>query len=389
MIDFAFSSHCTGCGACADICPKQCISLKDDERGFVIPSVNLSDCVDCGLCEKICPILITPPLYIRKTVCCAYNNNSEERAKGSSGSIMLALARELLSRGGAIYGAAFDNKLQLHHTRAVTYDQVVLQSKSKYIQSNLRGIYQSVKKDLSNNIPVLFVGTPCQTQALNNFIGESKRENLLLVDFICHGVPSQSLFNQAIKEFERKKTCCVISFSFREKSESRLRNYVIRYEKDGYIHEESGEENEFPFYCGFLKYITFRDSCYECKFASSSRVSDITLGDMWGYEGASDFSKGYSLIYINTNKGEKYFSRIQNELTTQRLELDDPRTYNFAYNHHQEKDLWQCIFAFMQKYFSYPTIEKFLFRNYKSVGIFHKGLFLIIGKFNKYYTKKK
>lgn len=389
MISFDFSSHCTGCYACADICPKQCIKMADNKRGFRIPFIKLEDCVNCGLCEKVCPILSEPILHSSKQIFCAYNKDEVDRKIGSSGSIMLILAKDILSRGGVVYGAAFDNKLQLHHTRATTIEQLLLQSKSKYIQSDLLGVYKSVKNDIAKNIPTMFVGTPCQTQALCNFLGEEKRQNILLVDFICHGVPSQTLFNQSIAQYEKKNHCEVVGFSFREKDSKHLRNYKITYKKEGNIYEETGRESQFPYYCGFLKYITFRDSCYECYFAKEERVSDITLGDMWGHEKDPNFTKGFSLIYINTEKGEKEFMRLNDFMDLKLLSSDNPVTYNFAYNHHQEKDLWQKIFAYMQCHFSYRIIESFLFHNYKDVGVFHKFVFLLIGKINKYSSKIK
>ena len=385
MISFDFSSHCTGCCACVDVCPKRCIEMRENKLGFRIPYVNLTDCVNCNLCEKVCPIISEPKLSSCKLVYSAYNKNDIERKCGSSGSVMLLLARNILSKGGAVYGAAFDDYLQLHHTRATSYEQLLLQSKSKYIQSDLQGIFNAVKKDVKNGIPTMFVGTPCQTQALSNFLGDIMRNNLLLIDFICHGVPSQNLFNQAITEYERKHRCKVTSFSFREKNQQRLRNYKIVYQQDGVEIEETGKENQFPFFCGYLKYITFRDSCYECKFAKNSRVSDITLGDLWGNENNPDFHKGYSLVYINTEKGESALKQINSSIEYAVLSSDDPITYNFAYNHHQEKDLWHRLYVFMISHFSYRTTERFLFHSYQDVCFLHKCAFLIIGKMNKYY----
>ena len=148
MISFDFSSHCTGCCACVDVCPKRCIEMRENKLGFRIPYVNLTDCVNCNLCEKVCPIISEPKLSSCKLVYSAYNKNDIERKCGSSGSVMLLLARNILSKGGAVYGAAFDDYLQLHHTRATSYEQLLLQSKSKYIQSDLQGIFNAVKKDV-------------------------------------------------------------------------------------------------------------------------------------------------------------------------------------------------------------------------------------------------
>ena len=47
---------CTGCAACANICPKQCISFAEDAEGFCYPKVEESLCVECGRCTAVCPV---------------------------------------------------------------------------------------------------------------------------------------------------------------------------------------------------------------------------------------------------------------------------------------------------------------------------------------------
>jgi len=52
-------SDCTGCYACANVCPKEpnCISMIEDEEGFWYPKVNYDKCIKCGLCINTCPEL--------------------------------------------------------------------------------------------------------------------------------------------------------------------------------------------------------------------------------------------------------------------------------------------------------------------------------------------
>jgi ferredoxin len=57
MINIAVKSKCTGCSACVQKCPKQCISFEEDSEGFYYPQVKLSLCINCGLCENVCPVL--------------------------------------------------------------------------------------------------------------------------------------------------------------------------------------------------------------------------------------------------------------------------------------------------------------------------------------------
>ena len=57
MIKIQKTTDCCGCSACAEICPKQCISLDVDYEGFWYPQINSSICIDCHLCESVCPVL--------------------------------------------------------------------------------------------------------------------------------------------------------------------------------------------------------------------------------------------------------------------------------------------------------------------------------------------
>ena len=368
MINFDFSKHCTGCSVCHDVCPVGCISMQLDRHDFIIPRIDRDKCLNCGKCDKVCPYLNFKSVDVKRHVYMVFNKNVRERTIGSSGSVMIPLAKYILRSGGVVYGAEFDRNLQLHHSRATNYDAVLRQSKSKYIQSDTIGIYKSVKKDLSSNMKVLFVGTPCQTHALNNFISDAERRNLTLVDFLCHGVPSQVLFDKAIKKFEKEKRCKVTNFSFREKSKNRLRNYKISYTKDKIELSEEGIENDFPFYCGYLKYYPFRESCYECKFATEKRVSDITIGDMWGIEWTGeldDFYKGYSLVYTNNELGEYFFNMVKDELTLREFELTDPRTENFTYKKHTIKTKEHILFRLLYPYLSYDLMEQLFFADKK------------------------
>lgn len=317
MIHFDFNQLCTGCKACADVCNKGCISFKENDEGFFMPVIETSTCVGCHRCEQVCPAINSESQQTEHHCFAFYHHDEEIRHIGSSGSAFYALAEWILQLGGSVYAAAMSEDLQLHHTRATTLDEIKRQMKSKYIQSDTSGIYRHVLDDLKADRQVLFVGTPCQCKALDNMVPVRLRSNLLIADFICHGVPSQTLFNEGIAEYERLNDCKVTAFSFREKTENALRNYGITYlTKDGTIHTKIGDLDEIPYCYGFFNHFTKRNSCYTCKQRCVDRSSNLTLGDFWGLDQLKlhlkDFNKGYSSVITNTERGKHVLSQLAN-----------------------------------------------------------------------------
>lgn len=309
------SEMCCGCKACGDVCPKGAIQYHTDIEGFFYPFVN-NDCINCGLCRKVCPELNPNKLgeIDDKQYIGCLDKNQKRRNTGSSGGVFGLLAEALLNEGYEICGAAFDNSLQLHHQFASNISEIERLKKSKYLQSDCSSIYASIKKKLKAGEKLMFVGTPCQCNALRNVAGQS--ENLILVDFACHGVPSQDLFDKCIKYYEQHHNCKVIEYTFRHKPKryGAPQNYLLTVNKDGAISKVAGRYYQEPFYFGFQKYSTLRPSCYECQWAKTERVSDLTLADFWGVESATekwDRTAHPSLMILNTNKGRACFKAIK------------------------------------------------------------------------------
>ena len=210
-------NECCGCKACGDVCPKNAIAFALDEEGFFYPNVN-DDCIECGLCSKVCPAkndLNTDTAQSQTFVGCL-DKNKERRDKGSSGGLFGLLASEMMTEGYEICGAAFDDNLKLKHCFAKSEEDVDKQKKSKYLQSDCGGIYRQIKQKTKDGKKVMFVGTPCQCAALKRYLG-AQVSNALIVDFACHGVPSQGLFDKCIHYYEEHHECKVLSYSFRHK----------------------------------------------------------------------------------------------------------------------------------------------------------------------------
>lgn len=301
--------ECTGCGACASICNKNCIQMRIGDNGFYYPQINLNDCIECGLCEKNCHVLDTPKLLsYNKKYYYGWDSSEDKRFEGSSGGIFGALAEYVMSSGGVVYGASFSkDKKTLYHTSTNEVSLSELK-KSKYVESDMGLTIRDIRKGLKKGSKVLFCGTPCQVQGVRKVFGY-RYENLVLCDFLCHGVPSQVRYRQYLRELEDKYGAHISNVRFRSKRFG-WKTYCI------IVDFENGEQyvklaNEDPYFRHFFSYKNLRSTCYSCNRVSNS-AADITLGDFWGMRknGYSDDDKGVSLIACNTDKGNLLIKEI-------------------------------------------------------------------------------
>ena len=308
--------NCCGCRACGDVCPSKCISFVADKEEFIYPVIDESACISCGKCQKVCPAINQSYHAPAKKAIAAFAYNQEQRNAGSSGGLFGLLAIEIIERSGKVWGAAFDDKLNVRHQCASSIKELAPLMRSKYVQSNTSDIYTRIAKDIKDGILTLFSGTPCQCNAIRNVVGPT---NLLItIEVVCHGVPSQSLFNQSIEWLEHRTGCKVTSFVFRSKYKNALHPHAFSYvcnsgNKEKTIH---GLHYQFPFYFGFQKSITLRPSCYRCQWADPKRVADLTLGDFWGIERYAqnlNSKTGTSMVLANTREGKHLLETLLNK----------------------------------------------------------------------------
>lgn len=316
MISIKDKSMCCGCASCANSCPVDAIRMVEDNAGFIFPNVDEAKCINCSLCEKRCPVLNhTNSVDENHSVFIAYAKDTMMRFNGSSGGMFGLIAKQVIAQGGVVFGAAFDEDLQLRCTAAENEQQLYPLYKSKYLQSDIGNSFESVKSFLEQGRQVLFVATPCQVYALKLWLNKDY-EKLITVDFVCHGVPSQSLFNKCRSYVEKNNKIKILEYGFRAKKKngSTPHYYKCKFSKNGKTKEKVALYVDSPFYYGFQKYITLRDSCYNCKFSYSNRVSDITIGDFHEVdkyiEGINRFD-GVSNLIVNTPKGEKMWCKIK------------------------------------------------------------------------------
>lgn len=302
---------CCGCGACVQICPKQCITLKPDREGFLYPEADTQRCVDCGLCERVCPVASAesservPPCYA------ARSNDQGLRQESSSGGVFSLLAEAALEQGGRVYGAAFDSRMQVCHIAIGSRDELGKLRGSKYVQSRIGDTFVAVKRDLQAGKTVLFSGTACQIAGLNAFLGK-EYPNLYTVDVLCHGVPSPMVWEKYLRWQQRRHgNSPICGVSMRSK-ESGWRKYSLRLDfTDGKHYSRSSGYDVFMKL--FLEDKCLRPSCHDCCFKALDRPSDLTLGDAWGIEKIlpdMDDDKGTSLIFVHSERGEALLGAV-------------------------------------------------------------------------------
>lgn len=314
MIQIKDKADCCGCTACVSICPKDAITMKPDTLGFKYPKVDLDKCIDCGLCEKVCAFndnydkslnLKEPEIYA------ARHKDIHEIETSRSGAAFIAISDYILENGGIVYGVGYKDHFRVAHKRATTKEERNEFKGSKYVQSDLDGIFRQVKEDLKQGNTVLFSGTPCQTAGLNSYIGKKLRENLVLVDIVCHGVPSPYIWRDYLIYLEKKYKSKIVTVNFRDKSRIGWSGHI-----ESYVFNNGMKIESCIFRDIFFKHVINRESCSICHFANYNRPSDFTIGDYWGWKKIStDFNadnKGCSLLFINTIKGQNIFKNISN-----------------------------------------------------------------------------
>lgn len=310
-------NSCTGCGACVSICPRSALKLKPDEEGFYYPVIENSKCINCGLCDECCQILF--PAKINYDT---YQNNFMAKAadknivkNSSSGGVFSLMAERILNGNGIVYGAKYDydNKILVHtSSENCTLSEL---RKSKYIESYSGSIFYDVAKKLKEGKDVLFVGTPCQIEGLKRYLDVIKisQEKIILVQFICHGVPSNKFFTEYLKYEENKHHSQIKYFDFRPKTRGWKGGDWKMVFKNGKIVE--GPWNQYYYYSLFYsnEYNILRPSCFKCRRVYGDSA-DITIGDFWGirsYDPMNHENEGMSLIMTRTNKGSEFIKSLE------------------------------------------------------------------------------
>lgn len=360
MIEITKKEECCGCSACVHICPKHSISFQEDKEGFLYPRVDLETCVDCGLCEKVCPIINQESERKPLGVYAAKNEDESIRLKSSSGGVFTLLAEKILEEDGVVFGARFNEKWEVIHDYTCTVEGLEPFRGSKYVQSAIGVSYKQVEEFLKAGRKVMFTGTPCQIAGLRKFLRKDY-ENLLTVDFVCHGVPSPLVWRKYLEEelarqgdvgknsvlTSSKVVPVLTGVNFRDKSTGWKKfSFVLNFSKVS----ADGEQNtvlssifsENAYMKAFLLNLSLRPSCYACSVKAGKSGSDITLGDFWGIEKIIpdfDDDRGSSLLFINNGQMER-----SSFISLKQIQYEDAIHGNFCIRNSVTKPIYRGLF---------------------------------------------
>ncbi|MBQ8000799.1 MAG: Coenzyme F420 hydrogenase/dehydrogenase, beta subunit C-terminal domain [Ruminococcus sp.] len=278
------------------------------------------------------------------------NKNEAVRKNSSSGGIFYLLAEYVISEGGVVFGAGFDENFQVCHSYADNMEGVRAFMQSKYVQSHIGTAYSDAKAFLDEGRLVLFSGTPCQISALKSFL-QNDYPNLITADFICHGVPSRRVWREYIDELSAGRK--IKSINFRDKTQGwRVFSLKVEFE-DSSVYRKNLDEDIFV--KGFLQNLYLRPSCYECRHRGFDRPADVTMADFWGVQNVLPElfdDKGTSVLIIRNHVVEKILEGYSEQLIIREISEDTVRKTNSAIEH-------SCT--------AHPKREDFFGSEYKSV----------------------
>ncbi|MBQ6987148.1 MAG: Coenzyme F420 hydrogenase/dehydrogenase, beta subunit C-terminal domain [Oscillibacter sp.] len=303
----ASHERCTGCTACASVCPKRAITMERDEEGFLFPKINPERCVRCGRCTAVCPIPHPMEPRPAPAVFAAWHRDPVTRRDSSSGGAFSALAEYVLENGGVVFGAAMDGKQRVRHTICMNKEELWRLRGAKYVQSDLGKTFALVREALKSR-SVLFSGTPCQVDGLYRFLG-ARPENLITCDIVCHGVPSPGVWEDMVRSLRREQGLELRAVRFRNKVAGwKLPHFTAVYE-NGLVDSRPFYETEYG--RAFGRALFLRRSCHHCPYASLNRPGDFTLGDFWGLDDyPEEEGLGISLLMVNTPHGAYVFDNL-------------------------------------------------------------------------------
>lgn len=329
---------CTGCGACVESCKKGCVDLTQNEHGFYYPVVEMSECVMCGTCSKACHVLsgsnrFDVPEWWNKSCLWAYQSKKKEIVEQStSGGAFTLFSSWCLNQGGVVFASRYNGlteRLEFSDTDRFPLSEF---RKSRYMESYTNRVYSQIRQFLREDRYVMFCGSPCQVAGLRSFLGKINTEKLLILNFICHGVPSNKYFHQWLHK-KYPDIGFVENVDFRYKNFQENKGW-----HDMYLYIKTNKSIVIPYtyssyYLSFLQNDLLRKCCYNCHIINEQNA-DVTIGDYWGVtkgNSIKDENVGLSLVILHSKKAQQIFEGMAKESFSRQLSYND---VEYAFHSH-------------------------------------------------------
>lgn len=358
MIEIKNKQDCCGCTACISICPNKCITMEQDSEGFLYPFVNKDACCDCHLCEKKCPVIgkekkvavigedkhetnrkaLNGLVSVPQAYVC-FNNDGTIRENSTSGGVFSVLSEYVLQKNGIVCGVVIDDEHKIVHAFAENNKEVERMRRSKYVQSEQKGVYLRIKKELLKGRYVLYSGTPCQVAGLKSFLGKDYKE-LITVDIFCHGVGSPAYWNKYVNYTQEKMNSRIREIRFREKTYGYNSACLAIYFENGKSSHKGHDDDLY--WSPFSKNMIYRPSCYACAFKNVNHVSDFSIGDYWHSDDLPREYKdanGCSLVLCHSEKSKAILASANGLLSVHEVDLENALNVNGG---HQASMLITC-----------------------------------------------
>ena len=299
-------NNCTACGACKEVCPVQCIDMKEDETGTIYSSIEKDKCVNCGLCSRVCHIVSSRGEFFNSPLKAfvGYAKENYIRENGASGGVASSLYLYAIENSYFIMGTRLDIEKGCSFDSVNSIEDIEWARNSKYVFSDMTNCYKEYEDHLRAGEKSIFIGLPCQTAAIKEYLSVKKVsvDNLTTVEVICHGVPNWKMLYEHLEYIKKKTKQKPGSVHFRERSDF----FIICRNVKGDIVYKKPLQGSDEYFKGFSAGLILRNACYSCKYAQSQRQADITIGDFPGVGAKDDYcgeKKEISCILINSTKG--------------------------------------------------------------------------------------
>ena len=347
-IQLAPLDTCTGCGACAFRCPKECIKMQENQIGIVYPVIDTSACIGCHQCESVCPILNDVDSYDSQFAYAAWSLDENERNTSASGGVAIEMYKLALQNGYVAVGALQNEDFTVTHKITTEISTLKSFKNSKYVFSDSYEAFNEMKTLLNEGKKVIFIGLPCQVAALRNLFSE-KDTLLLLVEIVCHGTTPFSYLRQHIELLSKQSGKVAKRMSFRDPIAYTYTYTFTLYDNEGKMFYAKRTKDGDTYQFGYHRAVTYRENCYHCRFAKSQRISDITIADYHGLglSAPCKFTEEkVSLILVNTEKGKLFVNElIENKcIQVEQRPLEEPFIGEPQLKHPTVKSKYRLMF---------------------------------------------